>query len=551
MTVSKPKENGMAMATTPDQVINKIVKSSFLPSSVIREKTDKTLIDNSWEMGLKSVTMLAEAQQDLYSGISKEYIFEWTQKMKDVSLQSKNDGEILWGRIQGTKYEHMAFELLEEELKSLPLDEVHYQRYPCQFPQWRPTKCDVEVLTAPNLAEGENYKVPNALTTAVSAVTPEGGAVGELIYVGEGSDSELRGRNLNDKIVLLRGKTLPSAVLNSARVAFSRIATGKYGLPKAIIVWWDTPEVSQVAGRVGAPGGGDIIGASLPWTTISNDEGLYLRKMLDNCEDDQTVKLRVDIQGQEEDDRISGNVWAKLEGRQDKFIIIPSHVDCFMYGVHDNGTSIGLNLALAKHYSSLPKEQREYGLIFMFQGDHEVPGLANTKLWAQENQEWLEDRLLMILRPEHIGMIQQADEGAIKFKSNVTIPMMLNISNQSPLLTDIFRRAIDNYNLPCSNRVIRDPSADEMGFYPPHVNFKKQPISAGWISGGTYYHSTADVELDMICFDTVTQYAKAHAFVIDEVCKYSEDDLRKDSNYITPGESIYSSAAFMLTLGAW
>ncbi len=539
------------MATTPEQVINGIVKASFLPGDVIRSKTDKTLADNSWEMGLRPMTMASVGKDDPYESISKQYIFDWSQKMKEVSLQSKEDGEILWGRIQGTKYEHFAFELIENELRTLPLDEVHYQKYPCQFPQWRPTACDVEVLSAPNLESGETHVFSTALTTAVSATTPEGGAVGELIYVGEGSASELRGRDLEGKIVLLRGKTLPSAVLNSARVAFSRIATGKYGTPKAIVVWWDTPSVSQVAGRVGAPGGGDIIGACLPWTTISNDDGLYLRKMLDNCEEDQVVTLRVDIQGQVESDRVSGNVWAKLEGKQDKFIIIPSHVDCFMYGVHDNGTSIGLNLALAKYYSSLPIEEREYGLIFMFQGDHEVPGLANTKLWAQENQQWLEDRLLMILRPEHIGMIQEADEGAIKFKSNVTIPMMLNISNQSPLLTDIFKRAIDNYSLPCANNVIRDPSADEMGFYPPHVHFKKQPISAGWISGGTYYHSTADVELDMICFDTVTQFAKAHAFVIDEVSKHSEDALRENSNYIKPGESIYSSDAFILTLGAW
>ncbi|MGF1696246.1 M28 family peptidase [Vibrio lamellibrachiae] len=544
------KDNGMALATSPAQVIDRIVKPGFLPGSIVREKTNKTLIDSSWDLGIDPLKSRFELGTDVREAIEESYIYDWSMKMKDVSVQSKEAGDILWGRVQGTIYEHMAFELIEQELKSLELDEVHYEKYPCQYPQWRPTTCDIEVMSAPNLEDGDTYKFSSGLTTTISKLTPKGGAVGELIYVGEGSASELRGRDLEGKIVLLRGKTMPSAVLNSARVAFSRIATGKYGEPQAVIVWWDTPVADQVGGRVGAPGGGDIIGALLPWITIGDDDGLYLRKMLDNAEDG-IVKIRVDIQGQEERDRMSGNVWAKLEGKQDKYIIIPAHVDCFMYGVHDNGTSIAMNLALAKYYAALDKSEREYGIIFMFQGDHEVPGLGNTKNWAIENQEWLEDRMLMILRPEHVGMIMEADEGALRFKSNVTVPAMLHISNQSPVLSEIFRDTINQYQLPTSTRAFRDPSADEMAFYPPHTNFKKQPISAGWITGGKYYHSTADVQLDLICFESVTRFARAHAYIIDRVGMFSEDQLRDQSNYVVPGESIYSSDAMLLALGGW
>ena len=39
------------------------------------------------------------------------------------------------------------------------------------------------------------------------------------------------------------------------REAFS--ATGAYGSPAGVVVWWDVPDTEQVAGRVGAPGGGD------------------------------------------------------------------------------------------------------------------------------------------------------------------------------------------------------------------------------------------------------------------------------------------------------
>lgn len=100
---------------------------------------------------------------------------------------------------------------------------------------------------------------------------------------------------------------------------------------------------------------GDSIGEALPWTTIGNDAGLYLRKLLHRTTNEKPIVVELEIQGKMEarKDRMSGNVYAMLSGRSGDFIVIPTHVDGYFCGLHDNASSVAQNLTLAEHNASI------------------------------------------------------------------------------------------------------------------------------------------------------------------------------------------------------
>jgi hypothetical protein len=353
---------------------------------------------------------------------------------------------------------------------------------------------------------------------------------------------------LSGKIVLLRGRTLPSALQNSARTAYSRLATGAYGKPAGVVVWWDVPDTEQVAGRVGAPGGGDDIGKALPWTTIGNDAGLYLRKLLDRATPARPVTVRLEVQGHMEsgEQRISGNTYAILPGQSGDYIVIPTHVDGYFYAIHDNGASVALNLALARHYAKIPFEKRKHGIIFLFQGDHEVPGVGGTLPFIAKHRKLMEEHLLLVLRPEHLGMIRPMDEGMLVARSNITDPLMLLVTNRSPQLIELFKKAAMRYGIPMGDVVYIDPAADEAAFHPPYNDL--DAISSGWIQTGKFYHSTADVDWGGVDFDQMEKLTRAHAYLIDQLSTVSKGDL-KQGGFPVPEKSIYQSDLLKILMG--
>jgi hypothetical protein len=308
------------------------------------------------------------------------------------------------------------------------------------------------------------------------------------------------------------------------------------------------PNTQQVAGRVGAPGGGDDIGLALPWTSIGNNAGLYLRKLLDRATDDQPVLVKLEVQGHMEsgEQRISGNTYGILPGQSGDYIVIPTHVDGYFYGIHDNGSSIALNLALARYYAKMPVEERHHGIIFLFQGDHEVPGVGGTLPFIDKHRELVSKQLLLVLRPEHLGMTRPMDEGTFTARSNVADPLMLLVTNRSPLLIDLFKDAASHYGIAMGDLVYIDPAADEAAFHEPYNSL--DAISSGWIQTGKFYHSTADVDWGGVDFHQMEKLARAHAYIIDRLSDYSKEDLHRDGMPV-PEKSIYQSDLLKILMG--
>lgn len=541
-------ENKQALATSPQALVKMLSDIAFLPPADYAAKLEQERGEHAFPIGLPQMPQYLAVADDPRADIGAQAIADDAEVLINIARKSRDDGEVLWGRIQGTQYEREAHQWIFAQLQSFGLEQVYHDPFPSQYPQWRPTVCALTVTAAPTFAAGEQFDFERPITAFVSATTPKGGVEAPMIYVGDGTAAELHGRDLTDKIVLLRGRTQPGALLSSARTAYSRVAAGDYGKPAGVVVWWDVPKTLQVAGRVGAPGGGDSIGSALPWTTIGNDAGLYLRKLLDRATPDDPVMVKLDVQGHMEsgDQRISGNTYAVLPGQSGDYIVIPTHVDGYFYGIHDNGSSIALNLALARHYAKLPLSQRKHGIIFLFQGDHEVPGVGGTLPFIEKHRQLMSENLLLVLRPEHLGMVRPMDEGTLFAQSNVADPLMLLVTNRSPILIDVFKDAAAQYGISMGDLVYIDPAADEAAFHPPYNNLNA--ISTGWIQTGKFYHSTADVDWGGVDFHQMEKLARAHAYIIDQLATYTKADLHRGGKPV-PEQSIYQSDLLKILMG--
>ena len=247
-------EDKQALARTPKALVELLQNASFLPPQEYKEKMQSERDAHYFSIGLEQLAQKLDEATDPRRDINAEQMQAYADVLSGIAIQSKKDGEILWGRIQGTKYERQALDWIYRKLKSFGLEDVRHDKFPSGFPQWRPTTCDLEITAAPGFENQQSYQFKQAITAFVSATTPQGGVEAPMTYVGDGTAAELQGRDISGKIVLLRGRTQPSALMNSARTAYSRLVAGEYGKPAGVVVWWDVPRTNQVAGRVGAPG---------------------------------------------------------------------------------------------------------------------------------------------------------------------------------------------------------------------------------------------------------------------------------------------------------
>lgn len=537
------------MAKDPKELVESVTVPAFLPPDEYTRQLSEAADQRIFRVGVTHLRQPREIANDPRSKITASEIKGYADTLVEFAEQSRRDGNILWGRIEGTKYEQAAHSWIFSTLKSFGIDDVQYDKFPTYESIWFPTKNSLEVVHAPGFDPGQTFTVEGAITPFPSKTTPAGGLKAELVYVGDGTAAELAGRDLTGKIVMVRGRAESSALFSSVRIAYSRIATGQWGEPAGFIVWWQIPGVKQVAGRVGAPGGGDQLGEVMPWISINDENGYYLRKLIDRAPASDPVMVRMVVEGRNHlpSELQTGNVYGILPGKSGKYILMFTHVDGYFYGLQDNAASVAANLALARYYAAMPLEQREHGFIFLFEGGHERTGVGGTRDFATKYADLMKNDILLISRMEHLGFTQQLKEGFLTGPTNIGSPYFLTLSNRSPLLLDLFKEASSEYGVSMADVYSTDFATDEIAFYPPFNDFGA-PVFAGWLQTGPYYHTTADVDMNGISFAEMEKAARGMAFIFDQLGKHTVADLREGESPL-PKDGAYSSPLFKLFLG--
>ena len=137
----------------------------------------------------------------------------------------------------------------------------------------------------------------------------------------------------------------------------------------------------------------------VPLITINQDEGFRLRDLLG-----AGARVRISL---ELDIEIRRNVktayaLARLPGQSEEEIVLAAHTDGFFQGAMDNAAGLASGLEIARHYSSLPREQRPRALLFFLFPDHHH-GEIGLKAFEQSH-DW--SRVAMALTLEHPSQTQ-------------------------------------------------------------------------------------------------------------------------------------------------
>ncbi len=453
------------------------------------------------------VSRAEPSSEGAFAGIDGSNIFEYLRALTDISLESKANGDVLWGRVQGGPYERKASEYVKAKFDEWNLENVRLEEFPLSRGVWEPSAVSTSVRVGK-----EHIELTSAATAYASGTTPKGGLSLPIEYVGLGSPTELRGKDLEGKVALLYVRVFDGVLMHTGLAAANRIANETEAA--GIVLWMDLPGNAQHATQLWA---GDGWVDSVPWVSIGFEDGAYLRQIIDQSETPPTVSLVVE--GEFRTEGTSQNVIAELPGTTDENLIVTAHIDGFWEAVLDNGTGVAALMEMARYYASVPQKERKRNLIFVVAGDHETSGHGGSLVYAQRHPEVVA-RTALVVQLEHLGSPDFSNSLNTLQVTNVQSALKPFVSHGNHEVVQALSDTVSRYGLVVPNQVVTATMGDVDGF--------KEVPSVGFIQTGQLYHSTMD-GLHWYKPEHLERLTRAHAYLLSELNQHSFTELRQKS----------------------
>ena len=148
--------------------------------------------------------------EEAYGRINGEHLKTSVDRITAVSRKSRDDGERFWGRIAGTKYDEMTEQIVEDAFKQFGLQNVRRQWFDLP-PQRFPTAWGMTATGG-----SRSLELKTVQPARESAAAPRGGLELEPVWVGLGTESDFKGRDVKGKLVVIQSVPTPGAINNSA-----------------------------------------------------------------------------------------------------------------------------------------------------------------------------------------------------------------------------------------------------------------------------------------------------------------------------------------------
>jgi hypothetical protein len=445
---------------------------------------------------LPPAMLSARAEGDLHPDITPAEILRHTEALCAISRESRDAGDILWGRIAGQPAEERAARYVEVELNRYGLEGlddvpgVAYHAFlAANKAQWLPTRLRVQV-------QGDAAPLASAMAVEFAGPTPEGGLDAELVDIDLGLT--LDAYDLRGRIALLRAIPGRSVYTHSAETIAPELA---YRGARGLILWFDGPGWPSDLTYARVPAEWIWI----PWVTVSRNDALYLRRRAGSV-------VHMEVRGDLFQGVRTQNVIGVLpgSGAADEYVLVMAHLDGFFEGANDNASGVAAMLALARHYSEAPRAKRRRTLVFAANGAHHEGGLG-----AERMQFLLEaampgffSRCALIVNAEHLATANPLKEG----RQNPRILMMNRAGGArgrdriARWFFDGFRR----YGLRVDPRVSEEIHGDVR-----YLIDTGAPL-ASFMEVYPWYHGSGD-DLARFRPEEAARCAKAVAYVIDRL----------------------------------
>ncbi len=377
------------------------VASLGVPVAELRAQDASVLLDADGEVrddAFDYMRMPLSPADRRYADIEGRLIKEMLEEVVAFSHRSRDDGNRYWGRIAGSEYERMTTDWLEARFRDLGLEKLHRVEFELG-PQWWPRDWE---LTA--TANGQTLTFPSAYpapprtvwgsgrytdpTVITPPPMPDSTGV-DAVWVGLGTAADFAGRDVAGKAVVFHAMLAPGQMGNSSRWEQVTQRAESAGAALTVGIWGYAENLGVIQ---------DMPALATPGFWIGYEDGKHLRDLIAAG----PVRISASLQLDMREGLTSHSQYATLPGMTDETIIVTAHQDGWFDAALDNASGLAVMVALAEHFSRLPREQRRRDMIFVGTAGHHI-GSPNSPYMLEQG---LLEKCALLLNAEHISPTQ-------------------------------------------------------------------------------------------------------------------------------------------------
>jgi hypothetical protein len=448
-----------------------------------------------------------------FTDLEGEPIRELLRQIVGFSLESRANGDLMWGRVSGFPAAEATAAWVAEQYRAAGLRDVEVERYSADNTMWWPDQWEVRVLGTEALGPGTDDVILRSAVPARGASIPGGTLTAQLVFAGDvGSPPSV---DVKGKVAVQRIRpagvspsgerygvgafALRSTVGDGAQALLSRGAL-------AVINYVDQPGNMHVR---------DFGCASC--FNIGGADGAFVRQVIERATragEAESVRVRLYLDAPDRQGLTAQNALGWVPGDSDEIVIVNAHLDGWYDATGDNGDGLAVDVALARHFAK-PENRPARTLLFVASGGHHSSGLNGPGHLVRMHPE-LASRVVLVLNLEHIA--QYLVDPATFEVARTEQDMGWGISNMAPWLIELTDRARERYGF----RIRPEYDSGVPGDLGGYASLGVARVQA--IHAGPLYHTSGDV-FKSVSVEGLERAARFYAYFVSEVAEAPRERL--------------------------
>jgi len=442
------------------------------------------------------------AGEERFSDLSGARIQRDLATIVGFSKANQAAGDKAWGRITGFSGAAAALSWAAQQFKDAGLTDVQLQEYTGTAPVWWPKSWSAKLIGDPKFGAGTADVALESALPGSGTMIPGGTLTAPLVFAGN-TDAE------GSVTVDVKGKVAVQH-LTPGSGAFSE--RGRTAGRARDMIGKGAVAVINVVEQTGNMFIRDFGNCGGPCFNVGAADGVFLEGAIAKAAQagaSGDLKIQMTLDAQTSTGLKGHNAIGIVPGRNTaENIIVNAHGDGWFDAAGDNGDGFATVMALARHFAR-PENTPERTLVFVISGGHHSTGLNGPANLVKMNPE-LTKKTVLVVNLEHIAQLYfRPAPWRVEAAEQ---PMNLGISNSSPALIEIGKRARERYGF-AINPTFGTSTAGDLGGYEPLGVSRVQAIHAG-----PMYHASGDV-LESISTPGLERAARFFAYFVNEAAR--------------------------------
>lgn len=452
------------------------------------------------------------ANDKQYGSIDGRELKGYVAELVAIPEKFRDQGHQFWGRITGSSADQETQDWIVAHLKAAGVSDVRVQPLDTP-PQWTPTSWSVTAT-----GDGKTMTLVSAQPMLSTQATPPDGLDLPAMYVGLGSEEELRDKDLKGKAVFIYSATRNHQNTSAVSEGAIRRVDGKGAA--AIFTIFAMPGNVKVEFY--------NQGTHVPTFQVGQQDGYAVRDMILHSPENDPPHVKINLQTAMQPAK-TANIWGTLPGTTDENVYIIAHRDGFFDGASDDGTGMASLIGLAEYFAKIPKEQRHRSIIFLATTGHHGNGIDGkphvtlSGVWIIDHHAELFAKTALLINLEHTAtsVVEDYLPNSQRVANSTAEPLFWFVRG-STKLEELCYDAYREFGVPIYEQPDPTPYGEIDGFtqFAPSIQLTNM---------GTYSHTDHET-LDVIPWTGLESVGRAYAKIITEIDTIPIKDLQ----YVAP-----------------